>query len=116
LNVDRALYQFFDSSGGSISLDQPDPNLGAVVAGAGLVQGQSFTVKQTFSNAKQNRKVATVLVTVFGKDGSKDSAFGTMSSSSAGVSAQSVLNARSAVLMLPVVKLLPVTKGTRKAP
>lgn len=116
LNVDRALYQFFDQSGGSISLDQPDPNLGAVVAGAGLVQGQSFTVKQTFSNAKQNRKVAKVLVTVFGKDGSKDSAFGSMSSSSAGVSAQSVLNARSAVLVLPDVKLSPVTKGTRKAP
>jgi len=113
LDVDRALYEFFDKAGAPISLDQPDPNLGAVVTAAGLITGQSFTVKQAFSNAKKNKNVASVLVTVFDKEGSKDSAFGSMNSASAGVSAQSALGARSTVLVLPVVKLDPGPNGIR---
>jgi len=70
-------------------------------------------VKQAFSNAKKNKNVASVLVTVFDKEGSKDSAFGSMNSASAGVSAQSALGARSTVLVLPVVKLDPGPNGIR---
>jgi len=104
-DVDRVEYQFFDIGGSTVSLEQPDRDLGQRIQS--LKIGQSFTVRQTFSNAKQHRNVATVRVTVFDKGGSTDTATGSIDSLAGAASIQSWPGARSTVLDLPVIRLTP---------
>jgi hypothetical protein len=104
LDVDRVTYQFFDQAGRTVELDQPLADLSQVVQQANLVTGQSFSVMQKFTNAKQHKDVARVLVTVFDKGGSKDMAFGSLTSQTA-VSTQSSSQVRKNVVVLPVTKL-----------
>jgi len=109
LDVDSVTYEFFNNSGGTVPLNQPQKDLSGVIRAAGVVKGQSFNVTQKFSNAntKRNRRVASVLVTVMDKKGGKDSASGSLSSQTAAVSIQSSLRTPGKVLVLPTVKLEP---------
>lgn len=107
-DVERVEYQFFDNGGGTVSLEQPDRDLGKRIQE--LKMGQSFTVRQTFSNAKQHRNVATVRVTVFDKGGSTATATGSINSFTGAASIQSRPGTRSSVLDLPVIRLTPSSK------
>jgi hypothetical protein len=64
LDVRKATYEFFDSSGNLFG--QPiDVDLTQPLAQAGLIKGQSFTVEQHFTGATTNPEVSGGRVTVF---------------------------------------------------
>lgn len=113
-NVDSVTYQFLDNAGNVVPLKQPQRDLSQAIKQANLVEGQSFIVRQTFSNAKRHREVASVVVTLFDKDGPKDSASGSITSLTGVASTQGVLDRRSTVLDLPVMKWqqIPQTSGS----
>jgi hypothetical protein len=63
LNVSKASYQFIDRNGSLVG--QPfDIDLTQQIQARGLVTGQSFTVTQKFTGAKDNTNIASVRVTV----------------------------------------------------
>ena len=107
LDVERVTYQFLDKSGGTVPLNQPLTDLSGVIRNAGVVTGQSFRVIQPFSNAKQHPEVASVLVTVFEKQGPPASASGSLTSRTAAARIQTSLRPRWKELVLPVIKLTP---------
>jgi len=63
LDVNKAVYQFFDSkrrpAGQPITID-----LAALVRQTGFVRGQSFTISQTFTGAKDHPEIVGIEVTV----------------------------------------------------
>ncbi len=100
-NVDRATFQFIDNRGRTVQIVDV-AGLDQAVAGRSLATGQSFTFVQRFTGAVDNKKVATVQVTVFEKDGSSSSATsGTITTNCAGASSQSLEGVQSARVMLP---------------
>jgi hypothetical protein len=107
-DVDSVIYEFFDQAGGAVDLNQPERDLSRVVEQAradGKLQiGQSFSIQQTFTNAKKHRNVATVTVTVFDKEHFEAKASGAITSSISSASARSLLDAGGEVLAPPVVK------------
>ena len=64
LDVNRATYQFFDGQGrpaqGELTVD-----LTPLIRENDFVKGQSFTVRQRFTGAKENKKIRGVRVAVF---------------------------------------------------
>ena len=82
-DVKTVKYEFLDSSGNTVKvLDNID--LAGPVSKAGLVNGMSFKVSQTFSGANDNDNVTKVRVTLTGVGGSSSTA---ESSGSSGCSA-----------------------------
>jgi hypothetical protein len=69
LNVNRAVYQFLDRGGNPV-LQELSVSLGPLVQQSGLVRGQSFTIAQRLTGAKDHPEVAFVRVTVFDDDSS----------------------------------------------
>jgi len=110
LDVDSVSYEFFDRGGGRVDLNQSVRDLSGVVQAANLVKGQSFSIRQPFTNAKEHREVARVLVTVFDKEQSKDSASGSLTLQTA-VRTQSVAQVRNKALVLPVIRLARARQG-----
>jgi uncharacterized protein YegL len=107
-DVASVVYEFFDQAGGLVDLNQPERDLSRVVeqarADGRLQVGQSFSIMQTFSNAKQHRNVATVTVTVSDNGGSNAKASGSIISSTSNASARSLLDRGRALLVLPVAR------------
>ena len=63
LDVNKAIYQFFDKH--DRPAEQPiTVDLSALIRQADFVKGQSFTLEQRFSGAKNHPEIAGVLVTV----------------------------------------------------
>ena len=104
LDVDSVVYKFFDQAGVRLRLNQPQTDLGQVVNDAKLVMGQSFSIEQKFTNAKKHTNVSKVLVRVFDKAGSMDTAFGSLTSQAAS-STHSPPHVRKNVVVLPVIRL-----------
>ncbi|HSB12598.1 MAG TPA: choice-of-anchor D domain-containing protein [Blastocatellia bacterium] len=101
-NADRAEFQFMDSAGRIVGQVITVNGLDQAIAGRNLAVGQSATIVQRFTGAADNKKVTTVQVTVFDKDGASDAALsGGVSTSCAGVAAQSAGDP--ATVMLPDV-------------
>lgn len=109
-DVDSVTYEFFDRAGGRVDLNQPLRDLSAVVQQANLTKGQSFSIRQPFTNAKEHRDVARVLVTVFDKEQSKDSAYSSSILQTA-ARTQSSPSELSMTLDLPVIRLARVRHG-----
>ncbi len=64
LDVNKAIYQFFDKH--DRPAEQPiTVDLSALIRQADFVKGQSFTLEQRFSGAKNHPEIAGVQVTVF---------------------------------------------------
>jgi hypothetical protein len=63
LNVSKASYQFVDRNGSLVGTPF-DIDLTQQIQARGLVTGQSFTVTQKFTGAKDNANIASVRVTV----------------------------------------------------
>jgi hypothetical protein len=62
LNTNRATYEFIDGSGRVVQAVEVD--LAAQIQARGLIRGQSFTVTQKFTGARDNRDVTQVRVSV----------------------------------------------------
>jgi hypothetical protein len=76
-DVDHAEFEFTDSGGRAVPVDNPVISLREAVNTRGLIDGRSFTVIQEFRNAGQHPETRSVRVTVFGsRSGTRDSATG----------------------------------------
>ncbi|MEW6130960.1 MAG: HYR domain-containing protein [Acidobacteriota bacterium] len=64
LDVNRASYQFFDKDGRLVQ-QELSVDLAPLVSNGNFVRGQSFTVVQRFTGAKDNKGIVGIKVTVF---------------------------------------------------
>ena len=103
LNVTRAVYEFFDSSG-QVLAGPFDINLSSSISSANLVRGQSFIIDQRFSGADSNPEVASVRLTVFDGETSV-SASASLSGASSAANIQLMNRARGVTLYPPAVRL-----------
>ncbi|HXU36122.1 MAG TPA: choice-of-anchor D domain-containing protein [Blastocatellia bacterium] len=108
LDVNKAHYEFFDSAGRSVDVDNRDTDLALAIKQRvpQLCTGQSFKVIQRFSNANQHPEVARVSVTV--TDGQITTApvmSGAIGSLTGTTSIQAFRGPQSSALLMPIVKL-----------
>jgi hypothetical protein len=71
LDVDRARIQFLDGAGRTVG-DAFNIDLAPTLRSRNLVTGQSFTITQRFTGARDNSKVAGARVTVFDAEASDE--------------------------------------------
>jgi hypothetical protein len=119
-DIVRATFEFFDMSGNKVQepftalLEQEVRE--AIEQGKNeqhkKLEGQSLSVLQRFSNAKNHPEVGSVRVTVFGKAGSSATAISTKLNTSQAVSLLSRLPARNSTLLLPHMTLTAAVERT----
>jgi uncharacterized repeat protein (TIGR01451 family) len=100
LDVNRARFEFLDSSGQVVG-QAFDVDLTQAISQGSIVKGQSFDVVQKFSGAKDHPEVAGVRVTVSDPH-SSDSVTAQLGSSASSVSVIQSLQKRAPLVVLPV--------------
>jgi hypothetical protein len=108
LDVNKAHYEFFDSAGRPVNVDNRDTDIALAIKQRvpPLVTGQSFTVIQRFSNANQHPEVARVSVTVTDGEITTDPVMsGPIGSLTGTTSIPALRSPQSSVLLMPIVKL-----------
>lgn len=110
LNVERAIFQFFNNAGSPI--DSPIiVDLKASIQASQLLKGQSFTVIQKFTGANDHPKYSSVRVTVFDDLTSAtvtSNMLGNTTSTTTSPMSDMVQDSVNSKLILPVIDLAPV--------
>ncbi len=101
LNVRTASYEFFDKANRRIRLTPSDSDLASLINGV-VVPGQSFTVKQKFSNAKQHPEVDHLVVRVTDGEATVAATSGPAASASVAARRLSQKEQRAALLLPPL--------------
>ena len=100
-------YEFFKSNHKKARVKVTDNDLTKAIDLANPVNGKSLRVIQTFSGADAHPNVASVVVTVMGRN-SSDTSTGMIELSGNAASVQSFGSSQTAVVILPTQKLVPV--------
>jgi hypothetical protein len=104
LDVNRAKYEFLDSSG-QVVAGPFEIDLAASISSANLVRGQSFSVDQKFTGASSNPDVTGVRLTVFDGETSVGAPSPFSATSISAASVQLMKRGPRVRLYLPDVKL-----------
>jgi hypothetical protein len=100
MDVNKVVYQFLDRAGNPV-----DSAIEVPVTIAGLVRGQSFTIRQRFTGAEDHPEVAGVRVTVFDTESSETATAATPLPFTVSASLARSRMVPGATLVLPVLKL-----------
>jgi Domain of unknown function DUF11/HYR domain/FG-GAP-like repeat/FG-GAP repeat len=114
LDVDHATYQFLDGAGNPVQ-SSFTVDLRAAIQSRNLVTGQSFTIVQTATGARDHREVTNVRVTVFDPEASVSLVSSGVVPLSAAVATQSLGTGLRTLLLAPTFSI-PSSSGASPLP